>query len=123
MFIRSIFAAFVAAACPVSPLAIDLVPRNETAITVRLSATGNTAINAVITNTGDDTISLLNLNSLLDPDPVQKVEIYKDGMNPVPSNYVTNLTPYIYIQAAFFHSKEFPHSTSCLTSQKANLPP
>lgn len=80
MFVRTIFAAFVAAASPVFPLAIDLLPRDEKAITVQLSAAGNTAINAVITNSGEDTISLLNLDSLLDPDPVQKVEVYKDGM-------------------------------------------
>ena len=80
MFLHRIFAAFVIAATPVFPLAIDIPPHNEGGISVQLSAIENTVVKAVITNKKDETISLLKLNSLLDPDPVQKVEIYKDGM-------------------------------------------
>lgn len=53
--------------------------RRATGISVDLSTVGDTEVKAVLTNTGAESVSLLKFGTFMDPSPVQKVEVYKDG--------------------------------------------
>lgn len=69
----------VALAIPVLSFPIAPYSRRATGLAVELSVVGDTEVKAVVTNTGAETVSLLNYGSFLDPNPVQKVEVYQDG--------------------------------------------
>ena len=59
---------------------IGHLPKRDLGVEVVLSSAGNTEVKAVVTNRGSSKVSLLNFNSVLDPAPVQKVSVQKNGM-------------------------------------------
>lgn len=87
---------FVAvAALAIQALSFPLhdLPTRDADLDVQLRSVGNTLVKAIITNNGDREISLLNRNSFLDPAPVNKVQISKDGKRDLLLNCVHRITP------------------------------
>ncbi|KAF3483649.1 metalloproteinase [Arthroderma uncinatum] len=91
------------------------MPMNESLIDVKLSATGNSMIKAVITNKGARALNLLKFNTIMDENPTAKVMVFnKDGvevdftgmlprydMNSLASEYFTTLAPKGSVEHSF----------------------
>ncbi|KAH7138855.1 metallo proteinase [Dendryphion nanum] len=60
----------------VSAHAINL-PKRSTGLEVKIELTGNTAVKALITNTGDSDLKVLRSGSILDDTPVEKAEVFQ----------------------------------------------
>ena len=56
------------------------VNKRETPLEVKLELLGNTGVKASITNTGSSALKLFKTGTLLDQQPVEKVEIHAAGM-------------------------------------------
>ncbi|KAI1907592.1 hypothetical protein LOZ61_006065 [Ophidiomyces ophidiicola] len=76
MFAATILAALLVTATSALPRE---APTSNDLIRVQLSAVGNTMVNAVVTNTGKDPISLMKLNTVLDSFPCERATVYKEG--------------------------------------------
>lgn len=76
------FGAVLLAAVAVPVLASPIVAFNKrsTGLSVELSTVSGTEVKAVLTNTGGESLTLLNFGSFMDANPVQKVAVYKDGL-------------------------------------------
>ncbi|KAK2868043.1 hypothetical protein FQN49_003209 [Arthroderma sp. PD_2] len=75
-----LFAALAALGALVAPAAAyPSSHMNETLLDVQLSAVGNSMVKATITNNGHSAVNMLNLNTMMDQSPTQKVVVYKDG--------------------------------------------
>jgi len=59
--------------CDASPFKI------KSPLSVHLASTGLSTVKATIKNTGPSTLRLLNKGSILDPSPVQKFSVYRNG--------------------------------------------
>lgn len=68
-----------AAAALVVPSLASVLPRRDAGLKVELSQVRATEVNAVLTNTGNEPLKLLDFGTLMDKNPVQKLNIYKDG--------------------------------------------
>lgn len=55
--------------------------RRAPSIDLKLTVTGNTIIDAVLTNTAATPLGLLNYATFMDRAPVQKVLVFKDGQS------------------------------------------
>jgi deuterolysin len=73
--------AFLLSVLAVPALGSPIVPfnRRSTGLSVELSAVDDTQVKAVLTNTGAESVSLLNFGTFMDSKPVQKVDVYKNG--------------------------------------------
>ncbi|KMU76812.1 neutral protease 2 [Coccidioides immitis RMSCC 3703] len=67
------------AASSAFPHAAREASKDDANVSVQLSAVGNTMVKAVVTNRGDEAISVLRLNSVLDSFPCRRVDVYKEG--------------------------------------------
>jgi deuterolysin len=74
---------FAAIAALVTPsLAAAILPnliRRDAGLKVELSQVQKTEVNAVMTNTGNEALKLLDYGTLMDKNPVQKLNVFKDG--------------------------------------------
>ena len=64
---------------PSSGHAIPLLSKRDGQLTVELSQAHATEVNAVMTNTGSEALKLLDYGTLMDKNPVQKLNVFKDG--------------------------------------------
>jgi Deuterolysin metalloprotease (M35) family len=74
------FAAITALVTP--SLAAAILPnliRRDAGLKVELSQVQKTEVNAVMTNTGNEALKLLDYGTLMDKNPVQKLNVFKDG--------------------------------------------
>jgi hypothetical protein len=74
--------ALAAIAALVAPSLAHAVPRLDTrgtGLKVELSQGSATEINAVLMNTGSEALKLLDYGTLMDKNPVQKLNVFKDG--------------------------------------------
>jgi deuterolysin len=51
--------------------------KRDSALDVKLELTGNTAVKAVITNTGSEDLKVLKIGTFLDDAAVEKVEVFQ----------------------------------------------
>jgi deuterolysin len=70
------FFAVAAVASLANAVSLDFAKR-DSALDVKLELTGNTAVKAVITNTGSEDLKVLKTGSFLDNAAVEKVEVYQ----------------------------------------------
>jgi Deuterolysin metalloprotease (M35) family len=74
---------FAAIAALITPsLAAAVFPRiirRDAGLKVELSQVQATEVNAVMTNTGNEALKLLDFGTLMDKNPVQKLNVFKDG--------------------------------------------
>lgn len=59
--------------------AIPLLTKRDGRLTVELSQAHSTEVNAVMTNIGSEPLKLLDYGTLMDKNPVQKLNVFKDG--------------------------------------------
>ncbi|KAF3490678.1 metalloproteinase 8 [Arthroderma uncinatum] len=89
-------------------------PSNHSTIDIKLSATDNTMVKAVITNTGDHALNLLQFNTVLDKNPTRKFKVYQNGtevkftgmlarykMTNLSSKYFATLGPKASVERSF----------------------
>lgn len=63
-----------------SALAVRMdVTKRESPLKVEIQSAGNSAVKAVITNTGSEPIKLMKTGSVLDQTAVEKAEIFSGG--------------------------------------------
>jgi Deuterolysin metalloprotease (M35) family len=75
--------AFFLTALVATTLASPFVPlhRRAPSLSVELSVgNGSTEVKAVMTNNGAESISVLRSTSLMDPRPVKKLRVFKNGL-------------------------------------------
>lgn len=60
-------------------LSIGLLERN-TGLDVKLEMTGNTAVEATVTNLGSTALKVFKTGTILDDRPVEKVQVFQGGM-------------------------------------------
>jgi deuterolysin len=74
---------FAAVAALLTPsLAAAILPsliRRDAGLKVELSQVQKSEVNAVMTNTGNEALKLLDYGTLMDKNPVQKLNVFKDG--------------------------------------------
>jgi hypothetical protein len=70
------FFAVAAVASLANAVSLDFAKR-DSALDVKLELTGNTAVKAVITNTGSEDLKVLKTGSFLDSAAVEKAEVYQ----------------------------------------------
>jgi len=70
------FFAVAAVASLANAVSLDFSKR-DSALDVKLELTGNTAVKAVITNTGSEDLKVLKTGSFLDKATVEKVNVYQ----------------------------------------------
>lgn len=79
---------FFAAIAPlISPLLATAIPKynkRDTGLKVVLSQVRATEVNAVMENTGTEALKLLDYGTLMDKNPIQKLNVFKDGENKFP---------------------------------------
>lgn len=78
---------FAAVAALVAPSLAHVIPRiirRDAGLKVELSQVLATEVNAVMTNTGSESLKLLDYGTLMDTNPVQKLNVFKDGKVKVP---------------------------------------
>lgn len=69
-----------------SALAIPTeVTRRDNPLKVEIESVGNSAVKAVVTNTGSEPIKLMKTGSILDKAAVEKAEIFSGGKWAVPN--------------------------------------
>jgi len=74
------FAAIAALVTPSLGAAIfPTIIRRDVGLKVELSQVQKTEVNAVMTNTGIEALKLLDYGTLMDKNPVQKLNVFKDG--------------------------------------------
>jgi Deuterolysin metalloprotease (M35) family len=73
------FAAIAAFVLPSLSYAAPLVSKRNAGLKVELSQAKATEVNAVLTNTGGEALKLLDYGTLMDKNPVQKLNVFKDG--------------------------------------------
>ncbi|EFQ99338.1 metalloproteinase [Nannizzia gypsea CBS 118893] len=81
---------------------IPAAHNNSSIIDVKLAATGNSMIKAIITNNGDRTLNLLKFNTIMDEHPTRKVKVYQDGAEVqftgmLPRYKMSDLTPDFFV--------------------------
>jgi Deuterolysin metalloprotease (M35) family len=59
--------------------AIPLISKRDSRLKVELSQAHATEVNAVMTNTGSEPLKLLDYGTLMDKNPVQKLNVFRDG--------------------------------------------
>lgn len=59
--------------------ALPVVVRRDAGIKVELSHKDTTQVHAVLTNSGSETLKLLNYGTLMDKNPIQKLNVFRDG--------------------------------------------
>jgi deuterolysin len=70
------FLALAAVASLANAVSLDFNKR-DAAVDVKLELTGNTAVKALITNTGSEDLKVLKTGSFLDSAAVEKVEVFQ----------------------------------------------
>lgn len=55
------------------------VTKRDSPLKVEIQSVGNSAVKAVITNTGSDAIKLMKTGSILDKNAIEKAEIFSGG--------------------------------------------
>jgi hypothetical protein len=77
------FFALAAVASLANAVSLDFNKREST-LDVKLELTGNTAVKALITNTGSEDLKVLKTGSFLDDAAVEKVDVFQGGKLPDP---------------------------------------
>jgi Deuterolysin metalloprotease (M35) family len=72
-------ATFAALVAPSLAAAVPHIHGQNTGVKVELSQGHNTKVHAVMINTGSETLKLLNYGTLMDKNPVQKLNVFKNG--------------------------------------------
>ena len=67
--------------------------KRDSPLDVKLELVGNTGVKALITNSGSSALKLLKVGTLLDKQPVEKVEIHAAGSYIQPTLAFYMLTP------------------------------
>lgn len=68
-----------------SALAVRMdVTKRDSPLKVEIQSVGNSAVKAVVTNTGSEPIKLMKTGSILDNKAVEKAEIFSGGMYTLP---------------------------------------
>lgn len=70
--------------------ALPVVERRDAGIKVELSQKGATEVNAVLTNSGGETLKLVNYGTLMDKNPVQKLNVFKQGRPNFPPHHLVD---------------------------------
>jgi hypothetical protein len=70
--------------------ALPVVERRDAGIKVELSQNGATEVNAVLTNSGGETLKLVNYGTLMDKNPVQKLNVFKQGTPKFPAHHLVD---------------------------------
>jgi Deuterolysin metalloprotease (M35) family len=76
------FASLPALALSITPAlsyAIHRLERREAGLTVELTQLNATEVNAVMTNAGSEALKLLDYGTFMDTNPVQKLNVFKNG--------------------------------------------
>lgn len=55
------------------------IGRRSEPLNVQLEMTGNTAVQAVITNVGNEALKIFKTGTFLDKAPTEKVQVFKNG--------------------------------------------
>lgn len=55
------------------------IARRDTPLDVQLQMIGNTAVQATITNNGNEDLKIFKTGTMLDSSPVEKVQVFKGG--------------------------------------------
>ena len=58
---------------------IPLISKRDGRLKVELSQAHRTEVNAVMTNMGSESLKLLDYGTLMDKNPVQKLNVFRDG--------------------------------------------
>ncbi|ERF75064.1 hypothetical protein EPUS_04846 [Endocarpon pusillum Z07020] len=74
------FAVVAALVAPSLAHTIPRIIRRDAGLKVELSQVLATEVNAVMTNTGSESLKLLDYGTLMDKNPVQKLNVFKDGV-------------------------------------------
>jgi deuterolysin len=78
------FSTIASLATIASAAVVDMAKR-DSPLDVKLEMVGNTAVKAIITNTGDSDLKVFKTGTFLDDSAVEKVEVFQGG---------TSITPY-----------------------------
>ncbi len=73
------FAAIAALVAPSLAAALPRINERDAEVKVELSQVRTTEVTAVLTNTGSQALKLLDYGTLMDKNPVQKLNVFKDG--------------------------------------------
>jgi deuterolysin len=55
------------------------IGRRDEPLSVKLEMTGNTAVQAVITNSGNEALKIFKTGTFLDSSPIEKAQVFKNG--------------------------------------------
>ena len=72
-------AAMVALVTPTLSAVLPILSKREAGLKVELKQKVASSIEAVMTNTGGESLKLLDFGTLMDKNPVQKLNVFKDG--------------------------------------------
>jgi hypothetical protein len=116
MQLTSVLVAAATLLAPVSAHAIIPLGRRATGLDVELASVGGTKIKVSVTNTADQEVNLLRVNSFFDESPVQVVNIHNTGM------YFRNATlPLLTTQQSATRASS-PSATASRSPSKASAP-